>query len=191
MGLAGRRRSTGEDLQAAGGRDMLIEVVDYDPAWPSSFEAERARLAPLLGGADLHHIGSTAVPGLAAKPIIDIMALVDSYDEVITRLVSEAGYQYPQAFNARLEKRRFLLYPTPAWRTHHLHLIDDPVELAPYLRFRDRLRSEPDLARDYVELKRALAARFSKNREAYTEAKSDFIASAARPVEQDPRPVRR
>lgn len=187
MGSAGRRRAAAEDLQGAGGRDMLVAVVDYDPSWPASFEAERERISPLLGGVELHHIGSTAVPGLAAKPIIDMMALVDSYEEAIARLVADAGYQYPEAFNAHLAKRRFLLYPRPSLRTHHLHLVDDPDELLPYLRFRDRLRTEPSLARDYVALKRALARRFRENREAYTEAKTDFITSAARPAAADDR----
>jgi GrpB-like predicted nucleotidyltransferase (UPF0157 family) len=186
MGTAGRPAAA-RDLQGAGGHDMLVEIVDYDPSWPLSFEAERARIAPLLGGVELHHIGSTAVPGLAAKPIIDIMILVGSYEEAIATLVTEAGFHYPEAFNALLAKRRFLLYPRPSLRTHHLHLVDDPVELQPYLRFRDRLRTEPPLAHEYVALKRSLARRFSDNREAYTAAKTDFITRAARPPGADDR----
>ncbi len=160
---------------------MRVEIVAYDPVWPGRFEAERARLVPFLGAAELHHIGSTSVPGLAAKPVIDMIALVESYEEPVRRLVTRAGYQYPAAFNATLEKRRFLLYPTPAERTHHLHLVDDRTELERYLSFRDRLRADPRLAREYEALKRSLAARYQDDRESYTSAKSDFVCRHERP----------
>jgi GrpB-like predicted nucleotidyltransferase (UPF0157 family) len=175
MNAADRRRASLEDLERAGGRDMPVRVVPYDPGWPAAFEVERTRLAPLLEGAEIHHIGSTAVPGLAAKPIIDMIAVVDSFELSIARLVADAGYQYPRAFNATLTKRRFLCYPRADWRTHHMHLIDDPDELTRYLRFRDRLRADPALARQYETLKRELAERHRHDREAYTEAKSDFV----------------
>src|SRR5271166_2343247 len=179
MAPADRRSAAREDLARTGGRDMLVEVVEYDPSWSASFEAERRRLAPLLAGVEIHHIGSTAVPGMAAKPILDLMALVDSYEEPIARLVVDGGYQYPRAFNAALVKRRFLLYPRSSMRTHHMHLVDDPVELARYLRFRDRLRADPALAGEYVKLKQALAARYRHDRAAYTEAKSEFVSRHA------------
>ncbi|MFI5004052.1 MAG: GrpB family protein [Solirubrobacterales bacterium] len=80
-----------------------MEIVAYDPAWPAAFAAERERLAPLLGdGVELHHFGSTSVPGLAAKPVIDVIALVDDFDAPIAALVERGGYQYPEAFNATL-----------------------------------------------------------------------------------------
>ena len=75
-----RRTAAAEDLARAGGRDAPIEIVAYDPAWPAAFEAERKRLAPLLSGVEVHHFGSTAVPGLAAKPVIDMIALVDDLE---------------------------------------------------------------------------------------------------------------
>lgn len=164
-------------MKRAGGRDAAVVIVDYDRRWPDSFQAERARIEPLLG-VEVHHIGSTAVPGLAAKPIIDMMARVDSYEQPVRRLVEQLGYQYPVVFNKTLSDRRFLLYPTPADRTHHLHLITDPEEIARYLRFRDRLRSDPELAWEYAELKRRLAAQHEHDREAYTDAKTQFIANA-------------
>jgi GrpB-like predicted nucleotidyltransferase (UPF0157 family) len=138
-----RRGAAAEDLARAGGRDAPVEIVAYDPAWPVAFEAERQRLAPLLVGVEVHHFGSTAVPGLAAKPVIDMIALVDDLDVPIAVLVAEAGYRFPEAFNATLTHRRFLCYPTAAHRTHHLHLIDDREELDRRLRFRDRLRADP------------------------------------------------
>jgi GrpB-like predicted nucleotidyltransferase (UPF0157 family) len=63
-----------------------VEIVEYDPAWPAAFEAERTRLAPLLAGAEIHHFGSTAVPGLAAKPVIDMIARVGDLDAPIGAL---------------------------------------------------------------------------------------------------------
>jgi len=93
MALADRRAAGAADLARAGEADAPVQVVDYDPAWPASFETERRRLAPLLGGADIHHIGSTAVPGLAAKPVIDMMVLMPDIDAPIAVLVERAGYQ--------------------------------------------------------------------------------------------------
>jgi GrpB-like predicted nucleotidyltransferase (UPF0157 family) len=173
---ADRRTAALEDLARAGGRNAPVEIVEYDPAWPVAYAAERERLAPLLAaGVQLHHFGSTAVPGLAAKPVIDMIALVDDLDAPITALVQHGGYQYPQAFNATLTHRRFLCYPTATHRTHHLHLVDEPGELERRLCFRDRLRADPVLAGEYVALKRALAERHRDDREAYTEAKTEFV----------------
>ncbi len=175
MQTSDRRSAAAEELKRAGGRDASVEVVDYDPAWPAIFEAERERLALLLEGVEIHHFGSTAVPGLAAKPVIDMIALVGDLDAPIRALVADAGYQFPAAFNATLGHRRFLCYPTAAYRTHHLHLVDDRGELERRLRFRDRLRAEPMLTAEYTTLKRELAERYRNDREAYTEAKAAFI----------------
>jgi GrpB-like predicted nucleotidyltransferase (UPF0157 family) len=177
MSAADRRRAAAEDLARAGGRDAPVEIVDYDPAWPGLFFFERERLTPLLGGAAIHHFGSTAVPGLAAKPVIDMIALVDDLDPPIATLVSSAGYQFPRAFNATLVHRRFLCYPSASKRTHHLHLVDQRVELQHRLGFRDRLRADPALAEEYEVLKRMLADRYREDREAYTEAKAEFVRS--------------
>ena len=176
MPSAERHSAAAEDLARAGVRDAPIEIVEYDPTWPVAYEVERKRLAPLLADdVELHHFGSTAVPGLAAKPVIDMIALVDNFDAPITELVQRAGYQYPQAFNATLTHRRFLCYPTASCRTHHLHLVDEPGELELRLRFRDRLRADRALADEYAALKRALAERYREDREAYTEAKGKFV----------------
>jgi len=176
MAQADSRRAAAEDLARAGGRDAEVQIVEYDAGWPAAFQAERERLAPLLpAAARLHHFGSTAVPGLAAKPVIDMIALVDDLDAPIATLVQEAGYQYPAAFNATLAHRRFLCYPSAARRTHHLHLVDRQDELERRLRFRDRLRADPAFANEYAALKRTLAERYRGDRERYTEAKSGFV----------------
>jgi GrpB-like predicted nucleotidyltransferase (UPF0157 family) len=182
MSAGDRRRAAAADLACAAGRDARVEIVDYDPAWPAAFEVERERIEPMLAGAEIHHFGSTAVPGLAAKPVIDMIAFVDDLDAPIAALTSNGGYQLPPAFNATLAHRRFLCYPCASARTHHLHLVDEPGELERHLRFRDRLRTDPALAQEYEVLKRALADRHQEDREAYTEAKGEFIrANLERP----------
>ncbi|HEY1687532.1 MAG TPA: GrpB family protein [Solirubrobacteraceae bacterium] len=169
-----------KDLARTGERNATVELVAYDPSWQASFEVERARLAPLLPGSELHHFGSTSVPGLAAKPIVDMIALVPDLDAPIAGLVQSARYEYPEAFNATLRHRRFLCYPSPARRTHHLHLVDDLDELNERLRFRDRLRTDASIAEQYLALKRELAERHRDDREAYTEGKGEFIRMHSR-----------
>jgi GrpB-like predicted nucleotidyltransferase (UPF0157 family) len=169
------REAAAKDLSASGQRDARIEIVDYDPAWPVRFAEELDRLAPLLPDAEIHHFGSTAVPGLAAKPVIDIIALVGDLDEPIQALIDQAGYQYPLAYNATLERQRWLCRPSAEHRTHHLHLALDREVVDRRLRFRDRLREDGALREQYAALKRDLAIRNRTDRATYTEAKSSFI----------------
>jgi GrpB-like predicted nucleotidyltransferase (UPF0157 family) len=112
---------------------------------------------------------------MPAKPVIDLMALVEDVDAPVAGLIEQGGYQYPEAFNATLSHRRWLCRPTAAHRTHHLHLVDDATELARHLRFRDRLRTSATLRDQYARLKRELAERIGDDREAYSDAKSAFI----------------
>ncbi len=164
-----------------------MEIVDYDAAWPGRFAAEASRLAQ-LAGLEVHHIGSTAVPGLAAKPIIDMMALVDDLDAPLAALTGPAAYRFPVAYNATLRDRRWLCRPSAAVRTHHLHLVADPGELARHLRFRDALRGDARLAREYAELKLALAGELAEDREGYSAGKTAFVrrVEAASPARAAP-----
>jgi GrpB-like predicted nucleotidyltransferase (UPF0157 family) len=170
-----RRAAAARDLARSGGCDARIELVEYDPSWPARFAAEAERLAGLLPGIAWHHIGSTAVPGLPAKPIIDVMALVEDLDASLPVLTGQGGYSYPAAYNAALAGRRWLCRPSAAHRTHHLHLVADPAELARHLHFRDALRDDNGLAADYAALKRDLAGQMPDDREGYTAAKTAFI----------------
>jgi GrpB-like predicted nucleotidyltransferase (UPF0157 family) len=170
-----RRAASALDLARCGGRDARIEVVEYDASWPARFSAEAARLAEIVPALRLHHIGSTAVRGLPAKPVIDMMALVEDLDAPLAALVDQAGYRHPEAYNATLTGRRWLCRPSAAHRTHHLHLVDDSEELARHLRFCDALRDDPRLATEYAALKRDLAERLADDREAYTAAKTAFV----------------
>jgi len=173
-----RRGAAAYDLALKGAGDGPIEIVEYEPSWPAFYIAERERLVSLLPGLRIHHIGSTAVPGLAAKSVIDMIALVDDLEANIAAVVQRASYQLPARFNANLVHRRFLCYPTASYRTHHLHLVDEREDLDRCLRFRDSLRSNPKLAVEYAALKRALATRFREDREGYTMAKTAFIDDA-------------
>ena len=166
-----------------------IELVAYDPAWPSRFEAERelleATIGPWLVGA-IEHVGSTAVAGMAAKPVIDLMAPVASLEASRPALDRLATIDYWYA-PYHEDVMHWLCKPSPAFRTHHLHLV--PVGSALWnerLAFRDALRSDLAMARDYGELKARLAARHRDDREAYTEGKGPFIESVLRRLNEAP-----
>lgn len=162
----------------ASSADEPIRISGYDPEWPARFEEERAALAAAIGGwivGGIHHVGSTAVPGLAAKPIIDILAGVRDLEEsrACFEPLARLGYVYAPYL---ADEMHWFCKPHPSRRTHHLHLV--PVGSRRYvdeLAFRDRLRADPAVAEEYAALKRALAERFATDREAYTDAKSDFI----------------
>jgi GrpB-like predicted nucleotidyltransferase (UPF0157 family) len=158
--------------------DEPVRVVAYDPTWPARFEAERSVLEAAIGDwvvAGIHHVGSTAVPGLAAKPVIDI--LVGVHDLASSREcfepLAKIGYLYAPY---RADEMHWFCKPTPSRRTHHLHLVPHASR-----RFRDELafcgylRSHPDAAAEYAAVKRRLASRFEHDREAYTDAKATFI----------------
>jgi GrpB-like predicted nucleotidyltransferase (UPF0157 family) len=155
-----------------------IRIVDYDPSWPQRFRREQAVLRrvlrPFLSG-PIEHIGSTAVVGLCAKPVIDIMAGVTSLasSEPARDLLRQVGYHYTEY---KHEVMHWFCKPSLAVRTHHLHLIPFGSPLwQERLLFRNSLRAHPQLASDYAALKRRLAVEFERDREAYTEAKSPFV----------------
>jgi GrpB-like predicted nucleotidyltransferase (UPF0157 family) len=171
--------SDGTGVQRAlGAGDGPIEIVEYDPAWPSAFLAERERISALVPGLQIHHIGSTAVPGMAGKAVIDMIALVDDLDATAGLLIERGGYQLDARFNKGLLHRRFLCYPSISYRTHHLHLVDVSDDMQQCLRFRDRLRADRRLRTAYIALKRSLAARFEGDRAGYTMAKTEFVHDA-------------
>src|SRR4029077_2808669 len=123
----------------------------------------------------VEHVGSTAVPGLAAKPVIDIMAGVKSIDESRPSIsaLTTIGYCY---FPYQPEQKHWFCKPSAAFRTHHLHLVPfGSKDWYERLAFRDYLRSNATTAKEYAELKKQLAKQYEFDREAYTEAKSPFI----------------
>ena len=158
-----------------------VLVADYDPEWPARFAEERARLTAALDGvpAAIEHVGSTAVPGLAAKPVIDVAVgrPPESDLEPYVRAFTGLGYEY-KGENG-IPGRHFFGLGQP--RTHHLHLVEFGGELwRAHLAFRDHLRRHPERAAAYAALKRDLATRFPDDRVAYTDAKAPFITEILR-----------
>jgi len=157
-----------------------IEVAAADPGWAQRFaeEADTLRRALQLPDLAIEHIGSTAVPGLDAKPIIDMLLLPPpDYDRrSLIEPLERLGYQYWRE-NPKPERMFFVkgMPPFGNGRTHHVHLME-PDEVQRRLAFRDWLRSHPEDARRYAELKHELASRFPTDREAYTDGKSEVIA---------------
>lgn len=169
-----------------------VELFSYDPDWPAAFVRERDRILPLFPGPPLliEHMGSTAVPGIVAKPIIDIIVLVEPGTvRAAVPALEASGYTYRA--DASNERHSFLRRHRPAdqRRTHHLHIHDDPDEVRRHLVFRDRLRAKPAVRDAYVALKRDLADRYRDDRLAYSKAKTAFVdaivAAANGPARRD------
>jgi GrpB-like predicted nucleotidyltransferase (UPF0157 family) len=171
-----------------------VEIVPYDPRWPHLFGEEQAHLRSCLPPElirRIEHFGSTAVPGLAAKPIVDILVEVTDLRETrerIAPILEAQGYDYfwrpthgddGPPFYAWFIKRD----PKTGTRTHHVHMVEASAEFAGHwdrLLFRDHLITHPDEAREYERLKLRLAAESSGDRIAYTQAKGDFIERVTR-----------
>jgi GrpB-like predicted nucleotidyltransferase (UPF0157 family) len=161
--------------------DEPVKIAPYDPIWPARFEEERAALVAAIGDwvvGGVHHVGSTSVPGLASKPIIDILVGVGDLEgsrSCFDRL-GALGYLYAPY---RTTEMHWFCKPDPSRRTHHLHLVPtDSARFRDELAFRDHLRSHGGVAQEYGLLKRGLAKKFEHDREAYTAAKADFIRAA-------------
>jgi GrpB-like predicted nucleotidyltransferase (UPF0157 family) len=163
--------------------DEIIELVPYSPDWPREFQAERELIASALGALALRieHNGSTSVPGLAAKPIIDIQISVEQLHplEGYARGLARVGYVHvPHADDAFCP----FFHRPAAWpHTHHVHVVQaGGDEERRTLAFRDYLREHPLAASEYEDLKRRLAPQFSAqqfaSRQAYADAKGDFIS---------------
>lgn len=167
-----------------------VGLVPHDPDWLDAFACERRRLMGLFPDrfVEIAHIGSTQVEGLAAKPVIDLLAGVRSMDDAdaLTASLCAHGYANPVDVNRALPDRRFLMRHAEGRRTHHLHLV---VHGSPAwtdrVAFARLLREDADVRERYEALKRGLANRFSRERDAYTEGKSAFIRAA---LDAAPRP---
>lgn len=162
-----------------------VALVPYDPQWPSHFVAERERLLSLFPSQllDVQHFGSTAIPGMPAKPIIDILAGVESMGvaESLVEPLVRSSYTTSAEFNATLTDRRWLMRWAGGRRTHHLHIVVlGGTEWRRRLCFRDVLRSDSELAHRYALLKQELAVQHGADREAYTHAKSAFVLSVVK-----------
>lgn len=152
----------------------------HSPDWAEAFAREaaslRAALIPL--GPDIYHVGSTAVPDLIAKPVIDIALTVDAVSALDTfaAALENLGYQ-PKGENGIAGRRYFVKRKADGTRSHHLHAFGrNAPQVRDHLVFRDSLRSHPSLAEQYAGLKRAIVAEGGTTRADYEAAKADFIA---------------
>jgi GrpB-like predicted nucleotidyltransferase (UPF0157 family) len=163
----------------------VIRLVDYDPRWPAMFEAEAERIRDALGslGLRIEHVGSTSVPGLVAKPVIDIQVSVASLAPITTyeERLGALGYAHLALDDF---DRVYPYFRKPAeWpSTHHIHLCEAGSELERrHIAFRDALRADARLAAQYAQLKRSLAAlhhgRTHESRESYSLGKTGFVES--------------
>jgi GrpB-like predicted nucleotidyltransferase (UPF0157 family) len=161
--------------------DSSVEVSPYSDSWPVLFEQERQALQAAAGDVakSIEHIGSTAVPGLLAKPTIDILMVVNSVDGLLERLpaIEAVGYDY-RANNTFVgsDTHLFLRKVIDGKRTHHLHVLrSDSPEIDDYRLFRDCLRDNPALAAEYGQLKVGLAVEHADDRMRYVTEKAKWV----------------
>ena len=155
-----------------------ITVVNYDPEWPSKYVRERDYITEILkeNCISIYHIGSTSVPGLAAKPIIDIMAVVRSLEEVdtVAEKFSEIGYEYLGEFG--ITGRRYLRKGGDE-RTHQIHIFqaDDWNNIGRHLAFRDYMHTHEKERNEYAKIKKDLAQKFPYDIDGYCDGKENFV----------------
>ena len=160
-----------------------IIIVEYNRDWVRLFEQETALLEKVLDAnlvTRIEHFGSTAVPNLAAKPVIDLLVGVKSLErakQIAVAPLESLGYAYWRD-NPDPQRMFFVKgLPPNSPRTHHIHMVKLDSVLWERLLFRDYLRQHPGEANQYARLKRQLARRFTSDREAYTKGKSEYIKS--------------
>jgi GrpB-like predicted nucleotidyltransferase (UPF0157 family) len=162
-----------------------VSLVPYDPAWPRMFEAEKKHLLDCLPQdliRRIEHFGSTAIPGLAAKPIVDMLVEVTSLEETKTRIapvLEDQGYDYFWRATHGEDRPPFYAWfikrNSAGVRTHHVHMIESDFEHWDRLLFRDYLIDHPGIAKEYEALKLRLADTHPNDRIAYTNGKSEFV----------------
>lgn len=155
-----------------------VEVVPYDESWPELFKREAAFLQDILHDCiqEIHHIGSTAVPGFFAKPTIDIMLVVESLHTVDVKeaVIVEAGYK-PRGENG-IKNRRFYTKDVDGKRKYHLHFFEEgSPNIIRHIALREYLKAHPNARRSYGGLKRSLAWEYPFNMKAYVEGKHEFV----------------
>ncbi|MDB4984615.1 MAG: yqkA [Patescibacteria group bacterium] len=164
----------------------LVKLVEYDPQWPFLFEKEKTSLKELLGDKvlSIEHIGSTSIPGVPSKPILDIDIAISSLNdaEYFIDKLPLIGYKYLDQTDKwvetpRYKKRRFFVKETEGKTTHHLKIVEisDQESWGDQILFRDYLRTHQDARESYIELKRSLADQYEHDRKSYTASKVAFI----------------
>jgi GrpB-like predicted nucleotidyltransferase (UPF0157 family) len=158
-----------------------VFLSPYCADWPACFDAIRQELRVTLPGDEVRveHIGSTAVPGLAAKPVIDVLLGAPALTVVEARIpgLLACGYEYRQRYELQIPGRRYFVRAASTLPRVHLHAVETGATLwRRHLAFRDALRSESGLAREYEALKIRLARQYPDDKERYASGKAPFIA---------------
>ena len=159
-----------------------VVVVDYDADWPRQFEALRARIWPVVADVArrIEHVGSTSVPGLAAKPIIDLVIVVAGSSDVAPAIARLATLGYVHRGNLGVDDREAFDHQRE-FKRHNLYVCPEgTIGLVNQLAMRDYLRARPDAASEYGELKRQLARQFPNDIDSYVYGKTDFVLRALR-----------
>lgn len=167
-----------------------VAIVPYDPAWPRRFDEERRHLIACLPHeaiGRIEHFGSTAVPGLAAKPIVDILVEVRSLQLVgtlVAPILTAQGYEYfwrPSWRNPNeIAYAWFIKRDAAGRRTHHIHMLEASSREWERLLFRDYLIEHPEVAAEYQALKYRIASEHPDDRIAYAKAKTEFVTRVTR-----------
>ncbi|MHA1211663.1 MAG: GrpB family protein [Candidatus Heimdallarchaeota archaeon] len=169
-----------------------VIIVDYNPTWIQLFQEEKQRILEVLDSFTIRieHIGSTAIPTLAAKPIIDIMVAIRSLSDAsycIPKL-EQLHYQYVPEFEDELPDRRYFRKPPKGQgkRAYHIHMVElDSYFWKRQVLFRDYLLTHLDSLKEYEQLKKKLAKKYRLNREAYTEGKGEFIQAILKKAKKE------
>jgi len=153
----------------------MIVLVPYDPAWPAQFAAAREEVLSACNGlvVEVHHVGSTAIPGIAAKPVIDLLPVVRRFEDGRACVAPLQSLGYESRGEHGIAGRHYFVRGTPRSHQAHLFAADHP-EVERHLLFRDYLRAHADERAAYERLKRNLAAKYGDDRQAYAAAKTPF-----------------
>lgn len=162
-------------------KNDIVQIVPYDSEWKNLFEIEKGTILRIFGNSikGIEHVGSTAVEGLAAKPIIDIVIGINNYNENITGIVNRfVKNGYKDKGDQKDDGGYFIVKEENDIRTFHIHIVEyDAALWKIYLSFRDKLRKDPKILKEYAELKANLAKQYSRERLKYTKSKDRFIKS--------------
>jgi GrpB-like predicted nucleotidyltransferase (UPF0157 family) len=154
----------------------VVRLVPYDPDWKQLFEVEKASLQEVLGlnVLDIQHIGSTSIPGMLAKPIIDIAIAIDDFEQARVCIPSIEGLGYEYKGEYGIPRRHYFVKGEP--RLFHVHMSEiDSLEWQNTILFRDYCCQHAEVAQEYAELKAQLAVKYPQDRAAYLDGKTEFV----------------
>ena len=164
-----------------------VQLKQYNPKWEELFKYESRLISSAISNllVDIQHIGSTAIPNIVAKPIIDIAGAIDSLENIDKIIVPLYGIGYTYRGEQGIPGRHLFVKGGEGYRTHHFHIMQkDHYEWKKHILFREYMREHPQEAKQYSELKQKLFIKYGNDREKYTDSKSDFIENIIEKAKQ-------